>query len=261
MGMTEELNIGQYLKILCRRKWVIFSFVFLAVIVGLVTSLFTKPLYSASAVIKVGDSFSTESRELLETDLKSDKVIDEARKKFNLDTPAEELKKNISVNFSKSTVVLTVYSEEPKVAAEVVNFLAKQAVEYANSIGRVNSLIREAKYVREGIKMLEEKIRDMEKDLKRLESEEANTALERVTKISNISSLRSEMANLYNLKVSRERELSQIEFSIQKETAELESSASTPISPIKPNLKFNIVFSLLAGLIIGAAVAILMGET
>lgn len=258
--MTEEVNIGQYLKVIFKRKWVIFSFVFLAVIVGLVASLLTRPLYSASAVIKLGDSFGSESKELLEAELKSDEVIDEVVKKFNLKIPAEELRKNVSLNFSRSTVVLTVYFEEPKIAAEVANFLAKQAVDYANSIGRVNSLMREAEYVREGIEMLDERIKDMEEDLKRLESEEADTALERVTKVSNIGSLRSEIANLYNIKVSRERELSQIEFSIQNERAKLENLPSTPTSPIKPNLKFNVVFSLLAGLIIGVTVAILMGE-
>jgi capsular polysaccharide biosynthesis protein len=258
--MADEVDIKYYIKILSERKWIVVSFVVLSVLVGLITSFLTKPVYSASAVVKIGESFGQKQQEVLNATLKGDDVLKEAISELDLNYSIEELRGKIKSRFT-SVLILTVFSEKPEEAAKIANFLAKKAVSLANREGRAKSLIEEAEYLKEGIKVINEKMKEIEEDLRKTESQKATDPMEKLTKISNISDMRSQLANLSNIKITRQRELSQIEFSIQREAARLESLASTPTSPVKPNLKFNIVFSLLAGLIIGVAVAILMGET
>jgi capsular polysaccharide biosynthesis protein len=257
--MVDEIDLKSYIKILKEKKWIVISFMVLSVFLGLIVSFLTKPVYSASAVVKVGRSFDQRSQEILDVSLKSDNILKETINDLGLNYSVEELRRKIKIRFT-SVLVLTVFSEKSEEAARIANFLARKAVNLANQEGRVNSLTEEEKYLKEGIEVISKRIEEIEEDLKKARSEKATDSIERLTKISSISNMRSQLANLSNMKVARQRELSQIKFLIQKETAKLESLASTPTSPIKPNLKFNVVFSLLAGLIIGIIVAILMGE-
>ncbi len=257
--MVEEVDIKLYLKILSEKKWIVIFFMVLSVFLGLLVSFLTKPVYSASATLKIGKSFDPRSQEILDATLKSDDVLKETINALGLNYSVEEIRGKISSRYT-NILVLTVFSEKPEKAAAVVNFLAKKTVILANKEGRVDSLTEEAKYLEDDIKAIDERMEEIEKDLKRIKAESATNALEGLIKISNVNNMKAEWANLENIKVTRQRELSKVKFSIQQERAEIKSLAPIPRSPVKPNLKFNVAFSLLLGLIIGAAVAILIGK-
>lgn len=151
----EELELKEFFKTFWRKKFQILIIVILMVIIGAVyTFKFTKPAYTASTnlvlLIKNNEQISEYEGPTADLSLnsqliltykemiKSKDVIDDVETKLG----TKIVESNIVVSAIKDTEIIkiTISNSDPKLAADIANELGKTAVEYINSIYKLDNI-------------------------------------------------------------------------------------------------------------------------
>lgn len=129
--MDYEIDLRDFIKALCRRKWLFVSLLFIAIITGGVISYIIDPTYEASAIITLGkfnNSVLTTPVSAKEVIL-SNEVLMEVMKKLEIEINEKNLKlfrNQIEVKDTRETSLLTITAEatEPVLAKDIARNLS-----------------------------------------------------------------------------------------------------------------------------------------
>ncbi|MFQ5801446.1 MAG: GumC family protein [Candidatus Methylomirabilales bacterium] len=195
----QEVELIDYLNVIWRRKGLILGGTLLAVVTALVVSLNTPRTYEVSVTMLVTESKvpSAEGRgpaktglspETFEGMIRNKSLAEKAIQKFGLDqepyelTPRRFLDGVISVKTQRQTnlIHLTVQFPDAKLAKEIANFLAEQAVELNTELNRADTL-KTRDYIKKQL------------DGSRTKMERAQTTLVQFQREAHLATLRKEI--------------------------------------------------------------------
>lgn len=252
----EEINLADYLKVISKRKKLIFGFVLMVVILVLAFSFLTPKVYKIDTFLEMGAI----GGQLLE---KPEQLI----AKINNDiykTQVEEKEFKISVTNPKNTNLIALEIESNR-TQEAQNFLAK-----------INNLILKdhqerikvkKELIENDIERIGNNIAHLEKEKKNLEDKEK--ALEQLLPYQQLSQQLS--GSLFMLLDVREKlavkkqEIENSYLSINSLKISLEDIQPTKIikdptiskKPVKPKILFNVIIAVVLGSFLGVLLAFL----
>lgn len=142
-----EIELIDFLRVLARWKWLILAGTVAVALLTFVTSMMRPRTYEASVILLAteskiprpegGEAFRVVPPEMFEAIIKSQSLALETIRQFELNkapfalTPARFLADHLSVKMLRSTSLLTLTATfpDPKLAADVANFVAQRALE------------------------------------------------------------------------------------------------------------------------------------
>jgi succinoglycan biosynthesis transport protein ExoP len=253
---TSDLELGDYLRVLRRRKLVIALVVAVVVAAALVSSFLQKPVYRAKAEVLLQPR-TTESLfdpssgarvdpvRALETEIqviKSEPVRAAAQQK--LGTAA-----HVSVGGVGQTDVIQISSDStsPARAEEVANAYATSYVDFKRKQA-VDDILAASQEV-------QTRVDDLQRQIDALSAQVAGASVtQRPVVEQNLSPSRDALVNQQALFRSRLSQL-QVDAALKTGGAQLVTKATTPSSPFKPTPARNGLIALVVGTILGVALA------
>lgn len=248
-----ELQLTDYLDIVRRRKWIIALLALALLAAAIILSALQTPQYRAEARVQVDLSSTNGIDEQnvaanvrsrnLENEVEfanSDRVADRAAEEFG-----EEIFVNIAASSNSDTLSFTAVSQDPEVASLIANTFASAYVSESSAAAgeRFSSAIN----------VINNRL--VEITSRRVELEdELQSATNEQSILIQIAALDTEESEL------RSR-LNEIEITSQLgggATVSILNAATAPQSPFAPNWIRNIGLAVVAGLILGAGVALLL---
>ena len=157
----EDIDLKELFMIFWNKKIQIILFIILfAIIGGIYTIGFIKPMYTASTTLVLatssGENTQDATNSITTTDVtlnsklvstyselvKSKKVLRKVISNLNIDVKEESLRKNITVSSVKDTelIEITVSNEEPIYATQIANEIANVFSEEVNDIYNINNI-------------------------------------------------------------------------------------------------------------------------
>ena len=157
----EDIDLKELFMIFWNKKIQIILFIILfAIIGGIYTIGFIKPMYTASTTLVLatssGENTQDATNSITTTDVtlnsklvstyselvKSKKVLRKVISNLNIDVKEESLRKNITVSSVKDTelIEITVANKNPKYSAQIANEIAKVFSEEVNEIYNINNI-------------------------------------------------------------------------------------------------------------------------
>ena len=269
----EEIDLREYINVLLKRKGIIILIFLIAVITAALVSYFAlSPVYQSSVVFSVAlidNRLPTtivaqvennvpviKIHEALEI-ISSNLILDEVIKRSGLNISSDQLRTRIEVENLENTnfIKVSVKADLPEKAKELAENIVKVFIEKNQ-----NKYTEKIKLIEERIKILEKEIAEFEKSIQEIETAMKSTAAstnlseaERYFQTSFLLNSSSNERNIYNnliyqVNTLRERLNNCEDFGII-------SYAQLPASPIKPNIKLNILIAGVLGLFVGIFVA------
>lgn len=258
------MEIQEYLDVLWRRQWVIFLSTLMTVAVVTVGSLLQQPTYTAVATVRVAQATggSIEYADYLYAErlmntygqlLESRPLLGEVIRRLDLQRSSGDLAANIEIDIPLNTELLriSVVDHDPETAKDVADMLAALLVEQSQSLyfggGKSARVI------------LQEQLSAIEADLEKhrtalqalLESPQANQ--EEIDAARNRLGLEQEIYS----RLLVQYEESRLAEAARANSVSIVEPAVLPTQPSSPRTSLNLVLGLLAGLILGVALAFL----
>ncbi len=261
-----EMDTREYLSLLWRGKWIIILCAVLAIGVGFYLIFTLQPVYEArTKVLIVERSLSNElfgqydieystNREVnFKTQieiLSSRQFREEIIKKLSLKIKPGALAGKINISGVKGTNVINigVQDSDPELAAQIANMLAQVYIDWRmeNYQDNLREVSEEINIKLEDFK---QKLDDTSTEIINLENtgEEVPESLRRELEMN---------SSLYVM-LSEKSENLRINEAMNESSAKIIESAVIPESPVKPNKKQILLYSLLIGLFAGCAIILL----
>lgn len=259
------MEIREYQEILWRRKWLILLAALVTVIVAGLGAALQEPSYSASATVRVAQAASGSieyvdyvyAERLMNTYteiLRSRPLLGEVIKRLDLSVTREELAKQIKAEVLLNTELLrvTVEDADPALARDIANVLASLLVEQGRSLyfGGGKSA---REILQEQLDAVENNLADHRAELQELMSSQAADQ-DAISALDSKIGLEEEIyARL--LVQYEEARVSEV---TRANSVSIVESAVLPDEASSPRLKLYLALGLLAGLIIGVALAFLL---
>ena len=260
----EEIDLREYINVLLKRKGIVILIFLIAVITATLVSYFMLPLpplptYQSTIVLSVAKTDNqaiinlTESLEIM----KSSVLLDEVINRMGLEITSEQLTLQIEVKILTDTnlIEISVVDDSPEKAINIVENITEVFVSQNQGKYQENTKLIEdrLKNIEEQIVELGKNIQEIEKSKKIITSSEELTEGEKQFQISLLLSSSATQRVLYN-------DLSNLANSLRVNLRNCEdfkiiSCSQSPITPIKPNKKLNILIAGVLGLFVGIFVA------
>jgi len=272
----EEIDLREYINVLLKRKGIIILIFLIVVITAALVSYFVlSPVYQSSVVFSIAlmDNRPTTTiiaqvennvpvikiHEALEV-INSNLILDEVIKRSDLNISSDQLRTRIEVENLKNTnfIKVSVEVDSPEKAKELAENIVKVFIEKNR-----NKYTEKIKLIKERIKILEREIAEFEKSIQEIENvmkkiaaSEDLTETERYFQTSILLNSSSNERNLYNNLIYQINTLQERLNNCQD--FEIIYYAQLPDTPIKPNIKLNILIAGILGLFVGIFVAFFM---
>ena len=247
-----ELQLTEYLDIVRRRKWIIASLAALLLIAAIVLSALQTPQFRAEARVRVDLSSSSllEERDVsttvrsrnLQNEVEfanSDRVAQRAADDFGSDIGA-----SVAASSNSDTLSFTAVSPDPEEAAVIANTFANAYVSERSSEAGEEFL--------SVVNVINDRLAELTNERRELEDQLAG---------SDSQSLQIQVATLDAEEARLRAQLNQIDVTSQLSgaaTVSILNAAAPPASAFAPSWVRNIGLALVAGLILGAGVALLL---
>jgi polysaccharide biosynthesis transport protein len=269
MGVEEE--IGTYLRVLWRRKWLIAACAIIALLVAAGISLRLTPIYAATATLRVAsapggaaDYFSMSSVTRL-----SNTYVDIATRDVTLDEVARRLgmqeQPDVEVEVVPETELIEITASDPNpvLASDVANTLANMMVEQSVQLyGGSAPTARE---------ILEEQLKQAKADLDAAVSEygsalrtarspgtpEASDSLPADAAVEALARLVSAQQQIYS-QLLQQYETARTNEELRSNAITVVEPAALPQKPATPKIPLNAALGFAAGLILGVILAFLL---
>ncbi len=219
----EEISLLDIFLVLVKRKGFILKFTFIVAILSIIVSLILPKVYKAEALLLLPKPVDTGLSSLAEkiglpsdlaigstpgefwsAVLKSRTVLDDTIDKFGLLKEYKErwkareaLKKKIEVSYDKKSNLLTlaVLDKDPKVAANMANFLIDEMKKISKNVALTPAAQKRA-FFEEELQKVKEQLTKAEEDLKKFQEKTKTVALDEQLKasISAIVALKAQIA-------------------------------------------------------------------
>lgn len=255
------MDLRAYLTILRRRKWVIVITTVITVTVVVIGTLLMTPEYEASTTLRIATAvrgtldrvdYDVQYAERLMNTYTSiatsGPVLDELVQGLDLDEPPNV---EVDVPANSELMRITVYAQDPVVAAQAANTLAEIVIAQSTDLYVSGRMAAQ--------ETLNQRLAQLEAELNRAWLERENLVTqspedtERISTATRLIALKErQYADLlaeYDQIVVRD--------SLHANTPVVFESAETPLVPSKPNMKQNIALGVLMGLIGGIGLAFL----
>jgi uncharacterized protein involved in exopolysaccharide biosynthesis len=250
------MEIGKYLDVLWRRKWVlIVTLVVTMVTVGVATS-FATPIYASTATIRIspipGADF--EYADYLYGDLlrntyarvaTSTPVLNEVGRMLDLEIPLSPEQVEATVVQDTELLELRVEHEDPTVARDAANALAEVIMD-RNPTLATGSDVSAQEILEQELEAVEQEIMDLQQTYDELLAE-GSTDLDRVAALARNIRLKE---NLQVMLLDR-YERARISEALGGNLVTLVDPANTPGPPVSPRPLLNLVAAAGVGLIAG----------
>jgi capsular polysaccharide biosynthesis protein len=258
----EKIDLRDYINVLLKRKSIIILIFLIAIITAAMVSYFAispSPIYQSSIVFGVAQIDGrvviniTESLEIM----KSSVLLDEVINRMDLKINSGQLKSQVEVKNLKGTnfIEVSVVDSSPEKAKNLAENITEVFIK--QNQGKYQE---EVKLVEDRLKALEEQIAEFEKNIEEIKKTIKEIATskelsegERQFQTSLLLSSSVTERELYNTLTDQANSLksslkSYEDFKIINNTQML-------ISPIKPNIKLNILIAGVLGILVGIFVA------
>jgi capsular polysaccharide biosynthesis protein len=259
----EEVDIRNYLQILVKRKQLIIAFILFSVIIALIISLLTKPLYKASAVVYLGDvTQKYTSANSVNSVIKSDDFLKGVISSLNFDISLETLRGNIAVNYppQSKTITIEVSSPQPRKAADIANTVAKNFVKEIGESEREKLMLFQKANLQKELKRIKDEIEELKE--KRLKYGKVNVEggdSENLSKVLLLGQLKEQERSLKQFRFQVLEKIYEIEQAlITMEKPKTLSMATVPSTPFKPKTKLNLILAGFLGLTLGLLIAFVL---
>lgn len=255
------MELGAYLAILWRRKWLIAVTVAVTVIVVVIGTLMATPKYVASTTLRVltatGGSADWVNYDIMYTNrlmntyteiATSGPVLEELVQRLGLDKPPQ-----IKVEILPNTELMQIMVEDPNpiLAREAANALAEVLVARSRELytgdGRTAQEI-----LSEQVVQIEDELNQARGEYESLIAQSPKDS-ERITAASRSIKLKQETYTMLLQQYERAR----VTEAIRARTLSVVEPAVVPQSPSKPRKKLNIALGLMVGLAGGIGLALL----
>jgi|Deesub1362A_J573_1020465.scaffolds.fasta_scaffold00432_21 capsular polysaccharide biosynthesis protein len=258
-----EVDIKDYLQILIKRKWLIIAFILFSMIIALIISLLTKPLYKASAVVYLGDATQRYiSASSVNSVIKSDDFLKGVISSLNFDISLETLRGNIAVNYppQSKTITIEVSSFQPRKAADIANTIATNFVREIGESEKEKLMLFQKANLQKELKRIKDEIEEVKE--KRLKYEKVNVEggnSESLSKVLLLGQLEGQERSLKQFRFQILEKIYQIEQAlITMEKPKTLSMATVPSTPFKPKTKLNLILAGFLSLFLGIFLAFVL---
>ncbi len=260
----EENDLREYINVLLKRKGIIILIFLIAVITAAIANYFMLPppplpTYQSTIVLSVAQTDSqpiinlTESLEIM----KSSVLLDEVINRMGLEITSEQLTPKVEVKILTGTnfIEISVVDDSLEKAITIVEnitevFISQNQRKYQENTKLIEDRL---KNIEEQIVELGKNIQEIEKGKKIITSSEKLTEEEKQFQISLLlSSLATQRVLYYDLSNLANNLIANLR---NYEDFKIISCSQLPITPIKPNKKFNILIAGVLGLFVGVFVA------
>ncbi|MFC1478336.1 Wzz/FepE/Etk N-terminal domain-containing protein [Candidatus Margulisiibacteriota bacterium] len=289
--MEDEINLLEYLTVIWKRKWLIFLLVFISVLGTYYVSSQEEPIYEAktSFIINakasgrnqiasfLGDNFIpalfpgggthvSDIKEIINSTVLVEKVVEDMDliEKWLEENGGEPLKKRDAVEklkgniligepkYSGNVIVLRVEDKDPELAKIIANTYVDEIKSFYQNLTMKDVSLRKG--------FLEKKISEVKANLRSIENEyqrfsnllPAGAAAAGTKSIEGIRIAR-ELEIQSNLYILLKKEYEAVKLDISKATNFLMvlDKAETPRSPVRPNIKKNVLIALILSCFLG----------
>jgi len=256
--VEDEINLVDYIKVILKKKKLILSIFFVAVITTTIISFRLPKIYESTSTIKIGNIGEllinkAEAREMLV----SQNLLEPIIKKLNLDVGVKQLKKKIKIEDIEDTNLLRIKVKyhNPDIAVKinrgiVSSFISQGQAIYQERLSLINERLRE---LGAEVKNTEEDIRRTQNLIAGLSSSTAisqqDISLRIILLQNTLSSYKSYLYTLHNQRNELKISLSKV-----KDFKVIETPRK-PKYPLKPNKKQNIVIAGIVSLMFGTFLA------
>jgi non-specific protein-tyrosine kinase len=255
------MDLRAYLTILWRRKWVIVVTTVIAVTVVVIGTLMMIPEYEASTTLRIATAVRG-SVDRVDYDVQyaerlmnthagiatSRPVLDELVQRLDLDEPPNV---EVHVPANSELMQITVYAQNPDVAAQAANALAEIVIAQSRDL-YISARMAAQETLSQRLAQLEAELNQAWLERENLVSQSPDDS-ERIATATRLIALKErQYADLlaeYDQTVVRD--------SLHANTPVVFEPADTPLVPSKPNMKQNIALGVLMGLIGGIGLAFL----
>jgi len=256
------MEIREYLDVLQRRKWVIFTTLLITVTIAVLGTIFSPPIYVATATVRISPApgtdfgyadylYSDRLRNTYARMATSEPVLEQV--KLRLSLKARPKAEQIEANVIKGTelIELRAKASEPAYARDVANALAEVFVAQGNALSSANKASASA-ILGEELAQLEKELLQMQADyddlLKQtpLDPERVSTLARNIRLKENVQAM---LLNRY--------EQARIADAMGTNVASVIEPAGMPTTPAQPRPIVNIAGGIAMGLMAGLMLAFL----
>jgi len=269
----EEIDLREYISVLLKRKGIIILIFLVAVITAALMSYFIlNPIYQSSVVFSIAlvdnrppTSFVAqiennvpvinihESLEIINSNL----VLDEVIKRMGLNISSDQLRSRIKVENIKNTnfVKVTVEADSPEESKYLAENIVRVFIEENQSkyTEKIKIIEKRIKILEQEIVKFEGKIQEIENAKKKIVTSKELSEAERYFQTSLLLNSSTNERNLYNNSIYQINTLQERLNNCQD--FRIINYAQSPVVPVKPNKKLNILIAGVLGLFVGVFVA------
>ena len=247
----DEIDLRDYIKVILKRKKVIFTVFFIAVITTTIVSFLMPKVYEASAIVRLGGTpaFLISKPNAIE-ELQGRKLVDSVLKKLNLNnnTGQFDKKKILRIEDISNTdfIKIIVRYRDPILATAICNTIANEFVHPQKEIFKVN------------FSFLNEQIEEFGKRYQIIigEIDNFNKEISNQSMNPNYPLLQNTITNYETICFAlREKVFSLKDLVLKSQDFEVFELATVPRFAIKPKKKQNIAISGVVSLMFGIFLA------
>ncbi len=259
--VEDEINLRDYIKVILKRKKIILTVFFVAVITTAIASFLMPKVYEVTSTIQIGriDELLMEKEKVKEI-LSGQNLLEPIIKELDLDIEPDKSSRNIKIEDIKNTNLLKIKVQypDPEMVVKINKAIADSFVSRGQGIYQERlSLINER------LKELEIEIKDTEEDIKRTQSliikvaglttiPQQEVTLRTILLQNTLSNYKNHLSTLKD----RRNELKIALF--KAEDFKIVEQPIEPKYPIKPKKKLNILISGIFSLMMGIFLAFFM---
>lgn len=280
MGMQDEVNLREYFRIVRKWKWLLIAVVGASMLVTFISSSISKPVYETSVTVKLSESVQLvySLPDVLNRAVQDESLIRRVIKDLHLQTSPKSISQGVSAELIPNTnlVVIKVSYFNPRTAKLIANGIAKRFVEKCNDIDVKGKLVRERmkniekkskqllKNLRQQLKDInhryvetEKKIAQISEDLTLSNSEKALFLQSTVERLNSLEEERLDLLNsIYEIETADPLFDLQMQSETEGET-KIVVPANMPASTIKPRVKLKVAIAGVLSLILSFGLVLL----
>jgi uncharacterized protein involved in exopolysaccharide biosynthesis len=251
-----EIEIVDYMKILWNRKWLIIFGTFLVVIIAGGVSFMLPKTYEAEGIVQLGKIEGTliETPNLIRARIEYNPYAEMFIKSSGLDISKKDIRLNVETRGNAGFVRLIVKGPSPDITSKYIQYIVDNiASSHQEKIVKFGELKKQnEKELEQRIASLEESINEMEE----IARSKSTTTRDNIEKFIIQNSLAGKETLLMDLKSSY------ISLKMRDVTSKTFETnllfLKTPTNPTQPKVKFNMLVSMIIGLMIFMAISLFL---
>lgn len=260
------MELGEFLNVLWRRKWLIIAVTVIAIGIAFVANLVIRPVYTANALIRVSSAPNPLSGRSADIDyidrlmntyviiVGTQQLLAEVRDELGLNLTTARLREMVGVKAIDETelIQITVNNSDPKNAADIANAVARLLIERTTALTESSSASA----------AILQQVTEAQEELNTLRAEYDTLVTEQPTEAALIADMGREIAvkqaNYENL--LQQYDEARLSESVQLNSVSLIETAAPPTSPTIPRKTLNLALGGLLGLAGGIALVLLLNN-